>query len=98
MTNAITLERNAFGQLIDPMWRLPIVGHFPPFEWMTELFAWGGFIGIIVLIAIRQRQHPRYAQGDQRQVEDHDKPVAAVNPIHQRFTELTQRHQLKEIL
>ena len=43
-------------------------------------------------------QHPRYAQGDQRQVEGHDKPVAAVDPIHQRFTELTQRHQLKEIL
>ena len=44
------------------------------------------------------RQYPRYAQGDQRQVEGHDKPVAAVDPIHQRFTELTQRHQLKEIL
>ena len=44
------------------------------------------------------RQHPRYAQGDQRQVEGHDKPVAAVDPRHQRFTELTQRHQLKEIL
>ncbi|WP_404386732.1 4Fe-4S dicluster domain-containing protein [Knoellia locipacati] len=56
---------NAFGQLIDPMWRLPIVGHFPPFEWMTEVFAWGGFIGIVVLIAIRQRQHPRSAAGEQ---------------------------------
>ena len=44
------------------------------------------------------RQYPRYAQGDQRQVEGHDKPVTAVNPRHQRFTELTQRHQLKEIL
>ena len=43
-------------------------------------------------------QYPRYAQGDQRQVEGHDKPVAAVDPRHQRFTELTQRHQLKEIL
>ena len=42
---------NPFGQLIDPMWRLPVIGHFPPFEWMTELFAWGGFIGILVLIA-----------------------------------------------
>ena len=44
------------------------------------------------------RQYPRYAQGDQRQVEGHDKPVTAVNPRHQRFTELTQRHQFKEIL
>ena len=55
---------NAFGQLIEPMWRLPVVGHFPPFEWMTELFAWGGFLGILVLIAIRQRQHPRSAVGE----------------------------------
>ncbi|KGN37329.1 (Fe-S)-binding protein, partial [Knoellia aerolata] len=55
---------NAFGQLIEPMWRLPLVGHFPPFEWMTELFAWGGLIGILVLIAIRQRQHPRSAAGE----------------------------------
>src|SRR5690606_10745859 len=56
---------NAFGQLIDPMWRLPVVGHFPPFEWMTELFAWGGLIGILALMAIRQRQHPRSAPGEQ---------------------------------
>ena len=55
---------NAFGQLIDPMWRLPLIGHFPPFEWMTELFAWAGLIGILVLIAIRQRQHPRSAPGE----------------------------------
>ena len=43
-------------------------------------------------------QYPRYAQGDQRQVEGHDKPVAAVDPIHQRFTELTQRQLKKQYL
>ena len=46
------------------MWRLPVIGHFPPFEWMTELFAWGGLIGILVLIVIRQRAHPRSAAGE----------------------------------
>ncbi len=55
---------NAFGQLIDPSWVLPVIGHFPPFEWMTELFAWGGLLGIIALIVIRQRQHPRSAAGE----------------------------------
>ncbi|MFC7490264.1 MULTISPECIES: heterodisulfide reductase-related iron-sulfur binding cluster [unclassified Knoellia] len=55
---------NAFGQLIDPSWVLPVIGHFPPFEWMTELFAWGGLLGIIALIVVRQRQHPRSATGE----------------------------------
>ncbi|GMA21149.1 4Fe-4S dicluster domain-containing protein [Arsenicicoccus piscis] len=55
---------NAFFQLIWADFRLPIIGHFPPFEWLIETFAWGGFIGIIVLIVIRQRAHPRSADGD----------------------------------
>ena len=31
---------NAFGQLFDPHFALPLIGHFPPYEWVTELFAW----------------------------------------------------------
>ncbi|WP_353952237.1 (Fe-S)-binding protein [Knoellia sp. S7-12] len=55
----------AFGQLIEPEWQLPIIGHFPPYEWVTEFFAWTGLIGIVVLIAIRQMKHPRSAEGEQ---------------------------------
>ncbi|WP_270888846.1 (Fe-S)-binding protein [Pedococcus sp. 5OH_020] len=54
---------NAFGQLVSPEWTLPLVGHFPPFEWVTELFAWAGLAGIVVLMVIRQRNHPRSAAG-----------------------------------
>ncbi|WP_040159273.1 (Fe-S)-binding protein [Mobilicoccus massiliensis] len=55
---------NAFFQLVWPEFRLPIIGHFPPFEWVIEVFAWGCLIGILVLMAIRQKNHPRSAAGD----------------------------------
>jgi len=55
---------NAFFQLVWPDFRLPIIGHFPPFEWLVELLAWGCLIGIIVLVFIRQKNHPRNAAGD----------------------------------
>ena len=54
---------NAFFQLVWPEFRLPIIGHFPPFEWLVELLGWGGLVGIIALIVIRQRNHPRSAAG-----------------------------------
>jgi Fe-S oxidoreductase len=50
---------NAFGQLVKPDWVLPLIGHFPPYEWVTEFFAWTGLVGILVLISIRQYYHPR---------------------------------------
>lgn len=56
---------NAFFQLVQPDYRLPLVGHFPPFEWLIEFFAWTGLIGILVLILVRQRAHPRSAAGEQ---------------------------------
>lgn len=52
---------NAFGQLFRPEFVLPLIGHWPPYEWITDIFAFGGFIGIIALIAIRQRNKPRRA-------------------------------------
>ena len=55
---------NAFFQLVQPDYRLPLIGHFPPFEWLIEVFAWTGLIGIIALIVIRQRNHPRSAAGE----------------------------------
>jgi Fe-S oxidoreductase len=55
---------NAFGQLISPAWTLPLIGHFPPYEWVTEFFAWTGLVGIVALMAIRQKNHPRSAAGE----------------------------------
>jgi len=55
---------NAFFQLVQPDYRLPVIGHFAPFEWVIEFFAWTGLIGILVLIVIRQRNHPRSAAGE----------------------------------
>ena len=54
---------NAFFQLIWADFRLPVIGHFAPFEWLIELFAVMGFIGIVVLIIVRQLNHPRSAEG-----------------------------------
>ncbi|MEO7448608.1 MAG: (Fe-S)-binding protein, partial [Humibacillus sp.] len=34
------------------------------YEWVTDFFAVAGFISILVLIAIRQKNHPRSAAGD----------------------------------
>lgn len=55
---------NAFGQLFEPSWTLPLIGHFPPYEWVTEFFAWTGLVGILLLMAIRQKNHPRSAPGE----------------------------------
>jgi Fe-S oxidoreductase len=44
---------NAYGQLFDPHFILPVIGHFPPFEWVTELFAWAMVIAIVPLIVYR---------------------------------------------
>ncbi|HET6667919.1 MAG TPA: (Fe-S)-binding protein [Intrasporangium sp.] len=54
----------AFGQLFEPSFALPLIGHFPPFEWITEALAWTGLVAILALIAIRQKNHPRSAPGD----------------------------------
>ena len=55
---------NAFGQLVDPEFALPLIGHFSLYEWVTDVFAFGGFIGIVVLMGIRQKNHPRSAAGE----------------------------------
>jgi len=54
---------NAFGQLFRPSFALPLIGHFLPVEWVTEFFAWTGLVGIVVLMVIRQRDHPRRSPG-----------------------------------
>ncbi len=44
-----------YGQLRDQMYALPLLGHFAPWEWLTELLAWGGLLGIIYLMTVRTR-------------------------------------------
>src|SRR5919112_4351595 len=44
---------NAYGQLFDAHFILPVIGHFPPFEWVTELFAWMMVIAIVPLMVYR---------------------------------------------
>ncbi|MGL5866636.1 MAG: (Fe-S)-binding protein [Dermatophilaceae bacterium] len=53
----------AFLQLVQPDYHLPVIGRFAPYEWVIELFAWAGLAGILVLVGIRQREHPRRAGG-----------------------------------
>ena len=44
----------AYGQLLDPEFALPIIGHFVGYEFFAELIAWLTGIGIVTLIGIRQ--------------------------------------------
>ncbi|MEY3934900.1 MAG: hypothetical protein RI901_330 [Actinomycetota bacterium] len=44
----------AYGQLINPAWVLPIIGHFVGYEFFAELIALLTGIGIVALIGIRQ--------------------------------------------
>ena len=44
----------AYGQLINPEFALPIIGHLWAYEYFTELIAWATGVGILTLIIIRQ--------------------------------------------
>ena len=55
---------NAFGQLVKADFALPLIGHFFLYEWVTEFFAWTGLVGIVALMVIRQKNHPRSAAGE----------------------------------
>jgi hypothetical protein len=44
----------AYGQLVDPRFVIPVIGHFWVYEYITELIAWATGIGIVALIGIRQ--------------------------------------------
>ena len=52
-------------QLFDAHFVLPLIGHFFLYEWITELFAMTGIITIVMLMVIRQKNHPRSAAGDE---------------------------------
>lgn len=44
-----------YAHLRDQSWALPLIGHFPPWLWLVEFFAWAGFLGIIALMVVRRR-------------------------------------------
>ena len=44
----------AYGQLLNPEFALPIIGHFVGYEFFVESIAWLTGIGIVALIGIRQ--------------------------------------------
>ena len=54
-----SLVATAYGQLFVPTFALPVIGHWVVFEWWADIFSWLTLIGIVGLIVIRQRHHPR---------------------------------------
>ena len=44
----------AYVQILNPEWALPLIGHFAPYEFFTELIALLTGVGIVTLIGIRQ--------------------------------------------
>ncbi|MHB9848848.1 (Fe-S)-binding protein [Streptomyces krungchingensis] len=50
---------NAFGQLFQADWYIPIIGNWAPYEVFTELIGLLTTLGILTLIGIRQLSHPR---------------------------------------
>lgn len=54
---------SGYGQVADPSYSLPVIGHLPPVEWLTEGVAWASLVGIVYLIALRQVVRPRRGEG-----------------------------------
>ncbi len=57
---------NAYGQLFDAHFILPVIGHFFLFEWVTEFFAWAMVLAILPLMvyrATRPKDRVRGASG-----------------------------------
>src|SRR3954452_9313335 len=49
----------AYGQILDPAFALPLLGHWPAYEWAQETIAWLTGLGTLTLIVVRQLNHPR---------------------------------------
>ncbi len=54
---------NAFGQLFDAEFALPVIGHWVVYQWATELITWLMLLAILGLITIRLVNRPRGASG-----------------------------------
>lgn len=48
-----------YGQLTDPAFALPLIGHWAPWNWVVEIVAWAGLVSIGYLVVVRQRTQPR---------------------------------------
>ena len=48
----------AFGQLFDPLFGLPLIGHWAPYGWATEIITWLMLVSILALIGIRLANRP----------------------------------------
>ncbi|MBO0811545.1 MAG: (Fe-S)-binding protein [Microlunatus sp.] len=46
----------AYGQIFDPAFALPFIGHWVVYEWGSEIIAWLSLFGILFLIGYRQAQ------------------------------------------
>jgi Fe-S oxidoreductase len=49
----------AYGQLFDPRFVLPVIGHWLAYAWAAELIAWAGLIAIAYLVGVRLVQRGR---------------------------------------
>ena len=49
----------AYGQLFDPRFALPVIGHWVVYEWASEVIAWAGLISIVALMLVRLSQWGR---------------------------------------
>ncbi|WP_448630927.1 (Fe-S)-binding protein [Cellulomonas soli] len=58
---------SGYGQVGDPAFALPLIGHLPPLEWAIEAIAWLSLFGIIGLIRLRLRIRPRADQPEGQQ-------------------------------
>jgi Fe-S oxidoreductase len=54
---------NAFGQLFDAEFALPIIGHWAAYEWATDLITWLMLVSILGLITIRLTRLPTGHKG-----------------------------------
>ncbi len=48
-----------YGQVVDPRWVVPALGHWPPLEWLIEAIAWLSLAGIGWLMVRRQVVRPK---------------------------------------
>ena len=49
----------AYFQLFEPSFAWPLIGHWYPYEWFSELIGLLSTVGIVFLIVYRQMHHPR---------------------------------------
>src|SRR3954464_2632805 len=50
----------AFGEVFNPAWELPIIGDWFLWNWFVDLIGIGTLLGILYLIYRRQKDHPRF--------------------------------------